>query len=59
MIVNLIKYIIKNACKERANRRVILIDDGIQSKYFKTNDCFRTTLSDNEEVFTITFDKFL
>lgn len=46
-------------CNERANRQVILIDDGIQSKYFKTNECFGTTLSNNEEVFAIIFDKLL
>lgn len=46
-------------CNERANRQVILIDDGMQSKYFKTNECFGTTLSNNEEVFAIIFDKLL
>ena len=46
-------------CNERANRQVILIDDSMQSKYFKTNECFGTTLSNNEEVFAIIFDKLL
>lgn len=46
-------------CEERANRKVVLIDDGMQSKYFKTDDCFGTTLADNEEVFAILFDKLL
>lgn len=46
-------------CNERANRQVILIDDDMQSKYFKTNECFGTTLSNNEEVFAIIFDKLL
>lgn len=46
-------------CEERANRKVVLIDDGMQSKYFKTDDCFGTALADNEKVFAILFDKFL
>jgi hypothetical protein len=46
-------------CEERANKQVVLIDDGMQPKYFRTDDCFGTTLSNNEEVFAILFDKLL
>lgn len=53
------KLYYQRRCEERANRKVILIDDGMQPKYFKTDDCFGTTLSDNEKVFAIIFDKFL
>ena len=49
----------KERCEERANSEVILIDDGMQPKYFKTDNCFGTTLADNEKVFAIIFDKFL
>lgn len=47
----------KERCEERANGKVILIDDSMQSKYFKIDYCFGTTLSDNENVFAIKFDK--
>jgi hypothetical protein len=53
----------KERCKERANRKVVLIDDGMQPKYFRTEDGFGTTIYENtlidEKVFAITFDKIL
>jgi hypothetical protein len=57
--VQLDKFYYQKRCIERANREVILIDDGMQPKYFKTDNCFGTTLSDNEKVFAILFDKLL
>ena len=47
----------KERCEERANRQVVLIDDGMQPKYFRTEDGFGTTISDKENVFAIAFDK--
>jgi hypothetical protein len=53
----------KERCEERANRQVVLIDDGMHPKYFKTEDSFGTTIYKNtnieEKVFAITFDKIL
>jgi hypothetical protein len=50
-------------CNERANRQVVLIDDGMQPKYFRTEDGFGTTICENinidEKVFAITFDKLI
>lgn len=42
-------------CNERANRQVVLIDDGMKSKYFKIDCCFGTTLENNEEVFVVNY----
>ena len=51
----------KERCEERANREVILIDDGTLPKYFRTEDSFGTTIYENtnidEKVFAITFYK--
>jgi hypothetical protein len=50
-------------CEERANRQVVLIDDGMQPKYFRIEDGFGTTIYENtnidEKVFAITFDEYL
>jgi hypothetical protein len=50
-------------CEERANRQVVLIDDGMQPEYFRTEDSFGTTIYENtniaEKVFAIIFDKFI
>lgn len=55
--IELDKLFYKERCEERANRKVVLIDDSEQSKYFKPDYCFGTTLPDNENVFAIKFDK--
>ena len=49
----------KERCEERANRRVVLIDDGMQPKYFKTENGFGTMILDKEKVFAISFDNYL
>ena len=49
----------KERCEERANRQVVLVDDGMQPKYFKTENGFGIMTSDNENVFAITFDNCL
>ena len=50
-------------CEERANRQVVLVDDGMQPKYFRTENGFGTTIYKNtykdEKVFAIIFDKLL
>jgi hypothetical protein len=50
-------------CEERANRQVVLIDDGMHPKYFRIEDGFGTTIYENtnidEKVFAITFDKLI
>ena len=50
-------------CEERANRQVVLVDDGMQPKYFKTENGFGTTIYKNTykdaKVFAIIFDKLL
>lgn len=56
--IELDKLYYQRRCEERANNEVILIDDGMQPKYFRTEGCFGTTLSDTEKVFAIIFDKF-
>ena len=46
-------------CEERANRQVVLVDDGMQPKYFKIDDGFGIGNLNNEKVFAIAFDKCL
>jgi hypothetical protein len=53
----------KERCEERANRQVVLLDDGMQPEYFKTDDCLGVVLYKNtdinEKVFAIIFDKYI
>lgn len=57
--VELDKYYYQKRCEERANREVILIDDGMLPKYYSTESCFGTKLSNNEKVFAIIFDHYI
>ena len=61
--VELDKLHYQKRCEERANREVILIDDGMKPTYFRTDDCFGTTIYEdtniNEKVFGIIFDKYI
>jgi hypothetical protein len=53
----------KERCEERANRQVVLVDDGMQPEYFRIEDSFGTTIYKNtykdEKIFAITFDKLI